>query len=113
MDIRIDRLRLQVTGISPDAARELGRLLAEQLATMMAAAPAASGTAPVASLRVSVPALSGHPGTLAPAMAAEISRALRTATTGAATTSTATTSTATASAATMASGPATYPGAAR
>lgn len=82
MDIRIDRLRLQVTGISPDAARELGRLLAEQLATTLAAAPPASGTVPVTSLRVTVPAPgAGHPGTLAPAMATEISRTLHAATT--------------------------------
>lgn len=81
MDIRIDRLRLQVAGMSPEAARQLGRLLAEQLAVMADAAPPASGATRLTSLRVSVPGPADQrPGSLVPAMATEISRALRTAT---------------------------------
>jgi hypothetical protein len=92
VEIRIDRLRLQVPGTNPDTARQLGRLLAEQLATMVAAAPPASGATRLTSLRVLVPGPAGqHPGSLAPAMATEISRALRTATTGTATAGTAAT----------------------
>jgi hypothetical protein len=104
VEIRIDRLRLQVTGMNPDTARQLGRLLAEQLATMVAAAPPASGATHLARLRVSVPDPVGqrpdgrNPHSLAPAMATEISRSLRTATTGTATAGTV---------------PTAYPGAAR
>jgi hypothetical protein len=112
VDIRIDRLRLQVTGMSPDAARELGRLLAEQLAAMAAGVPPAAGTAPLTSLHVTVPALGDHPGALAPAVAAEISRTLRTATASAGTASAATASAGTASAV-MARAPGAHPGAAR
>jgi hypothetical protein len=109
VDIHIDRLRLQVTGMSPDAARELGRLLAEQLARAAAAVPPAAGPAPLTRLRVTVTAPSGHhPGTLAPAMAAEVSRVLRTVTTGAGAASTGAASTAA-----TATAPATHPGAAR
>ena len=103
MDIRIDRLRLQVPGMHPDAARELGRLLAEHLAAALAAeplapeplaaeplaaAPPGPDTAQLARLRVSVPASAGrHPGGVRPAdavsaAATEVSRALRGAVTG-------------------------------
>lgn len=96
MDIRIDRIRLQASGMSPDAARRLGRLLAEHLAATMAAAPRGSDPAAemaaavqLPSLRVRVPQRAGqHPGSLAPVTATEISRALRAAITGSATTST-------------------------
>ncbi|MGH3246737.1 MAG: hypothetical protein ACRDOI_11075 [Trebonia sp.] len=113
MDIRIDRLRLQVAGMNPDTARQFGRLLAEQLAAMVAAAPPAPpapGAARRSSLRVSVPWPAGrHSGGLAPVAATEISRALRTATTG--TTPMGTTPMGTAAAARTA--PTTRPGAAR
>ena len=83
MDIRIDRLRLMVTGMTPDMARQFGRLLAEQLVTMTATAPP-SGAGHLANLRVTVPSTVGQsPGRLAPAMATEISRALSIAATGA------------------------------
>ena len=84
MDIRIDRLRVQVTGLNPDMARQFGRLLAEHLAAEMAAGPPMSGdVARLTSLRVSVPGSAGrNPGSLAPAIATEVSRALRTAATG-------------------------------
>jgi hypothetical protein len=91
VDIRIDRLRLQVPGMHPDAARQFGRLLAEHLAAALAAAPPApdgSGAAQLTRLRVSVPLPAGqHPGngspgsvspvTAAPAAATQISRSLR------------------------------------
>ncbi len=83
MDIRIDTLRVRAAGMNPDTARQLGRLLAERLATILAAAPPSSGPTRLISLRVSVPGPAGqhqHPGSLAPAMAAEIARALNTAT---------------------------------
>jgi hypothetical protein len=72
--------------MNQDTAREFGRLLAEHLATIMAAAPPGSSAARLASLRVSVRGSAGqHPGGLALVTAAEISRALRTATAGTAT----------------------------
>jgi hypothetical protein len=106
MDIRIDRLRVQVTGMNPDMARQFGRLLAEHLAAVMAAGPPMSGDAArLTSLRVSVPGSAGrNPGSLAPAMATEVSRALRTAATDTAMAGTA---------ATVRTMPATGPGAAR
>jgi hypothetical protein len=120
VDIRIDRLRLQVSGLHPDAARELGRLLAEQLAATVAAAPPASGATRFTSLRISVPVPAGQPpGALAPAMAAEISRALRTAATGTPATGTPATGTpatgaaVTGTGATAPTGPTAHPGAAR
>jgi hypothetical protein len=101
VDIRIDRLRLQASGMNQDTAREFGRLLAEHLATIMAATPPGSSAARLASLRVCVPGSAGqHPGGLALVTAAEISRALRTATAGTATAGTATAGTATAGTAT-------------
>lgn len=79
MDVRIDRLSLRVPGMNPDTARQFGRLVAERLGAMLAASPPASGPARLTSLRVSVPApADGNPDSLAAAMAAEISRALRT-----------------------------------
>jgi hypothetical protein len=63
VDIRIDRLRLQVSGMRPDAAREFGRLLAEHLAAALAAAPPEPDGAQLARLRISVPWPGGqHPG---------------------------------------------------
>ena len=84
MDIRIDTLRVQAAGMSPDAARQFGRLLAEQLAALVAAPPG-GGVTRLTALRVSVPAPAGrpqHPGSLASTMAAEVSRALNRAMTG-------------------------------
>lgn len=88
MDIRIDRLRLQVSGMRPDAAREFGRLLAEHLAAALAAAPPEPDGAQLARLRISVPWPGGqhpggqHPGGVrpadaAPAAATAVARALR------------------------------------
>ena len=80
MDIRIDRLRLQVSGMSPDRARQFGRLLAEHLAAVMAAAPPGPEAARLARLQIRVPQQAGqHPRSLAPVTATEISRALHTA----------------------------------
>jgi hypothetical protein len=88
VDIRIDRLRLQVSGMRPDAAREFGRLLAEHLAAALAAAPPEPDGAQLARLRISVPWPGGqhpggqHPGGVrpadaAPAAATAVARALR------------------------------------
>lgn len=77
MDVHIDRLRLQVSGMSPDMARQFGRLVAERLGAMLATAPPAHGPARLPSLRVSV---SSPPSSsmlsLAASTATEISRAL-------------------------------------
>jgi hypothetical protein len=78
VEVRIDTLRLQVAGMSPDTASEFGRLVAERLGAALAALPAASGPARFAGLRVTVPAPpEASPGTLATTTATEISRALR------------------------------------
>jgi len=78
VDVRIDTLRLQVAGMSPDTARQFGRLVAERLGASLAAEPEAPGPARFASLRVMVPELPGAgPDRLASAMATEIGRALR------------------------------------
>jgi len=83
VDIRIDRLRLQVSGMRPDAAREFGRLLAEHLAAALAAAPPEPDAARLTRLRISVPwpgrEHSGgvRPADAAPAAATEVARALR------------------------------------
>ena len=83
MDVRIGRLRLQVSGMSQETARQVGRLVAEQLATMVAGTSPGSGVAALTNLHVSVTAPVGHhPGTVAQAIAAEVSRALRPGTTG-------------------------------
>jgi hypothetical protein len=79
VNVRIDTLRLEVSGMSPDAARQFGRLVAERLGAMLAGAPQESGPARVTTLRVSVPWQAGaSPGGLAASAAAEVSRALRT-----------------------------------
>ncbi|HXT93181.1 MAG TPA: hypothetical protein VN714_28450 [Trebonia sp.] len=86
MDIRIDRIRVRAAGMNPDTARQLGRLLAEQLATAVAASPPGTDATQLTRLRVTVPGPAGQhtggrqPSSLVPAMATEISRALRTAT---------------------------------
>lgn len=78
MEIRIDRLRVQVHGMTKEAARQFGQLLAEQLAAQ-AAVPAglASARTGLTTVRVSIPAPGGlPPGALATAAATEVSRAL-------------------------------------
>lgn len=81
MDIRIDRLRLQASGMNPDMARQFSRLLAEHLAAIMAAAPPGADAAQLPTLRVRVPQRAGqHLRSLAPVTATEISRALDAAT---------------------------------
>lgn len=82
MDVRIDRLRLQVAGMNADMASEFGRLVADRLGTAIATAPratapSASGPARLPSLNVTVhqPA-APIPASLAAAIATEISRAL-------------------------------------
>jgi hypothetical protein len=90
VNIRIDRLRVQIAGMNPDTARQFGRLLAEHLAAAMAAAPPDPAAPPgpdsasrLTTLRVSVPGPTGrNPRGLALAAAAGVSRALRTAATG-------------------------------
>jgi hypothetical protein len=88
VDTRIDRFRLQVSGMHPDAARQFGRLLAEHLAAALAAAPPASGATQLTRLRVSVPwpagqhPDNGYPGSVSPVSAAsaaatQVSRDLR------------------------------------
>ena len=86
MDIRIDRIRVRAAGMNPETARQLGHLLAEQLATAVTASPPGPDATQLTRLRVTVPAPAGQhtagrqPGSLVPAMATEISRALRIAT---------------------------------
>jgi len=112
VDIRIDTLRVQAAGMSPVAARQFGRLLAEQLAALVAAAPPGDGATRLTTLRVSVPAPAGrpqHPGRLAPGVAAEVSRALNRASAGPASAEMAPVETATA----VRTAPKTRPGAAR
>ena len=78
MNVRIDRLSLQVSGMDPETARQFGRLVAERLSAMLAAAPPAPGTARLATQRVQVSWPAGEgPGGRAAATAAEIARALR------------------------------------
>ncbi len=74
-DVRIDRLSLRVAGLDEDAARELARLVAQNLAPGMS--PLA-GTSAIESLQVRVQAAAGKgdPGALADQIAAEIRRAL-------------------------------------
>ncbi len=74
MNIRIGRLRLQASGMSPEAAREFGRLVAERLGVLLEAAPPAPVPARVASQRVQIcwPAgetLDGRAATAAAAIA--------------------------------------------
>lgn len=77
MDVRIDRLRLQVTGLNADMASEFGRLVADRLGAALATAPPAPVPARLPSLNVAVhqPA-AAIPASLAAAIATEISRAL-------------------------------------
>lgn len=82
MDVRIDRLRLQVAGMNADMASQFGRLVADRLGAALATAPPAtvppaSGPARLPSLNVAVhqPA-AAIPASLAAAIATEISRAL-------------------------------------
>jgi len=78
MEVRIDRLCLQVDGMNADMARQFGRAVAERLGVALAAQPPAPGPARFARLHVAVPAVAADvPDGLAAAMAAEISRALR------------------------------------
>jgi hypothetical protein len=83
VDIRIDRIRLQAPGMPPEAARELGRLLAEHLAAALAVAPPGPELAQRALLAVSVPWPAGQepgrvrPVTAAAAAAPPVCRALR------------------------------------
>lgn len=77
MEVRIDRLRLQVSGMQADTARRFGRTVAERLAVALADLPPSPGPARLASLRVAVPGSSAdNPDGLAAAVAAEISRAV-------------------------------------
>lgn len=77
MDVRIDRLRLQVAGMDADTARQFARLVAERIGTELAALPAASRPARLTNLQVAVPSRAGdHPDSLAAAMATGVSRAL-------------------------------------
>jgi hypothetical protein len=78
MEVRIDTLRLQVAGMSPDTAGQFGRLVAERLGAALAAAPPEASPARFDGLHVTVPAPpEASPGTLAATTATEISRALR------------------------------------
>jgi hypothetical protein len=102
MDIRIDKLHLQVGGMDQDTARRFARLVAERLGAALATWPAAPGpglantglAAPagpamgphaggpgagrIGSLRVAVQARTwDSPNSMAAHLAAEVSRALR------------------------------------
>lgn len=78
MEVRIDTLRLQVAGMSPETASQFGRLVAERLGAALVALPPAPGPARFAGLRMAVPAPpEASPDSLAATTATEISRALR------------------------------------
>jgi hypothetical protein len=90
VDIRIDTLRLQASGMDPDTARRFARLVAERLSADLATWPATAGqegsgaavprSAWLGGLRVTVQApASGSLESLAAHMAAEVSGALRSA----------------------------------
>jgi len=100
VDIRIDTLRVQATGMDPDTARRFARLVAERLGAALATSPAAAepggpgaavpgvaGAGPAApaparlgSLRIAVQApAAGTQESLAAHLAAEVSVALRSA----------------------------------
>ena len=91
MDIRIDTLRLQASGMDPDTASRFARLVAERLSVALATWPAApgeaapgeaAGEARLGALRVAVPARAGDsPDSLAAHLATEVSRSLRSAST--------------------------------
>lgn len=77
MDVRIDRLRLQVAGMNADTARQFARLVTERLGAELAALPPASRPARLTNLQVAVPGQAGdNPDSLAAAMATGVSRAL-------------------------------------
>jgi len=95
VDIRIDTLHVQATGMDPDTARRFARLVAERLGAALATSPAAAepggpgaaGADPAAppparlgSLRIAVQAPgAGTQESLAAHLAAEVSVALRSA----------------------------------
>ena len=92
MDIRIDTLRLQASGMDADTASRFARLVAERLGAALATWPAAPGEAEPAeampggarlgALRVAVPARTwDSPDSLAAHLATEVSRSLRSAST--------------------------------
>ena len=97
MDIRIDTLRLQASGMDADTASRFARLVAERLGAALATWPAAPGEAGPAeavpgeaapggarlgALRVAVPARAwDSPDSLAAHLATEVSRSLRSAST--------------------------------
>ena len=91
MDIHIDRLRLQASGMDQDTARLFARLVAEHLGAALAAWPAlgaeppgsgGAGATRLGGLRVAArPGAWDNPDGLAAHTAAEISRALRSAST--------------------------------
>lgn len=75
MDVRIDRLRLQVAGMNADMAGQFGRLVADRLGAALGTAPPASGPVRLPSLNVAVHQSAGAtPASLAATVAAEISR---------------------------------------
>jgi hypothetical protein len=93
VDIRIDTLRLQASGMDADTASRFARLVAERLGAALATWPAAPGEAAPAeagpgdarpgdawlgALRVAVPARAwDSPDSLAAHLATEVSRSLR------------------------------------
>jgi hypothetical protein len=83
VDVRIDRLSLEVSGMSAGLAGRFGRQVAERLSALLATAPLASGparsgAARLPSLHVSVPEAAGRSqDALAEATATAIARALR------------------------------------
>ena len=87
MDIRIDTLRLQASGMDADTASRFARLVAERLGAALATWPAAPGEAApggarLGALRVAVPARAwDSPDSLAAYLATEVSRSLRSAST--------------------------------
>lgn len=77
MEVRIDRLRLQVAGMNADAARQFSRLAAQRLGASLAALAPAGGPARIGHLHVTIPTPAGASAdALAAAMASEISRVL-------------------------------------
>lgn len=82
MDIRIDTLRLRASGMDRDAARQFARLVAERLGMALATWQSSPDAERLSGLRIAVQARAGDgPDSLAAHLAAEVSRALRSAST--------------------------------
>jgi hypothetical protein len=83
VDVHVDTLRLRIAGMDPGTARRFAQLAAERLGTELGASPGTPGSARLGRIQVTVPAgQAGGLAHLAGAVAAEVSRALRSADAG-------------------------------